>query len=919
MVPKISRLICAALFLICTISVYVDGREIRLALPADSRVKVRWVSPPLDTGQVQKAGWYEAWRWYEDINFAIDADGAPWLAVTDRYNMKGIVLNPIKQYRLRLSHPFRRMVCLGNGALFFGTAHDLGFIGPIDSPAIRDDGFAVVPFQPAIALPLPEGRIYAGGGEALYVVGIADNGDSEVYLLRPERVAHSEQKILRRFRRIFVSQEPVGAVTGDGRETFVSSGRTIIRLSHEDRMQTNFLVHPGDAIRQMAYDAESGLFYATERAVGVVGEHGAWDFLPSDRAQIALRDDSLYVCRPGTLDVFALDHVSDIAGHARDSADETRVRPTEAVSVTNIRFATKPSDPNDEVVYGREFDRAKIGEVEATVSLHPQSKETHSVILTVLFDGPKDLREDGIMMGGRSNTLVLSFKEGKDQGWRFYPTFPWYPGDYSMKVLIDGVSVKTAKFKVTGKTTVNEAAMQDNIPMLKTLLEQGGNANERDADNSTPLFAAAFHGSTVAAELLLKHGADVDAKDDRGRTALFDLALGCDYNPAGAHETALLLLKHGADVTAKDHEGAGVLEHGLHSLGPGLVNLADLLLQHGAKADLRDKEGRTRLYKLVNAYCRDPLLKGEMAECLIRHGADPAAKDNDGDSILTSAIMSNETVFVRVLFEHGINPNNPDIDKNGVKRFPVNRVGFYNCDPSQMLELLLGHGVNPNIEDAPSNYSGFTVLAGAIERACPKSVRVLLRYGASLSADCRVNNQTASPLRGALSSYFKYAPDNRVMAQKAKDIFFMLLAGGARLRTREESIVADKRLHGWLPQDFILDVLERNDQAVLDARDLTDPQLQKVVISRLLEMARARTAAAASKEGYQTALALCDQAKTRAQVWKIESQCPLIYYNTGLLYGQLGEVEAAKENFRRYLALAPEARDAEAIRKSVGL
>ena len=132
-------------------------------------------------------------------------------------------------------------------------------------------------------------------------------------------------------------------------------------------------------------------------------------------------------------------------------------------------------------------------------------------------------------------------------------------------------------------------------------------------------------------------------------------------------------------------------------------------------------------------------------------------------------------------------------------------------------------------------------------------------------------------------------------------------------------MVVDKQLHGWLPPAFILDILQRNDQAVLDARDLTDPQLQRAVISRLLGMAQARTAQATSKEGYQAALALCDQAKTRAQIWRIESQCPLIYYNMGLLYGQIGQIEAAKDNFRRYLDLAPNARDADAIRKSVGL
>ena len=203
--------------------------------------------------------------------------------------------------------------------------------------------------------------------------------------------------------------------------------------------------------------------------------------------------------------------------------------------------------------------------------------------------------------------------------------------------------------------------------------------------------------------------------------------------------------------------------------------------------------------------------------------------------------------------------------------------------------------------------------------ADPTSVWILLKHGASLTTDCRVNQKIGSPLRGALSSYIEYADKDRIKAQKAKDIFFMLLERGAMLRTAEEPLAADKRLHGWLPHEFILDVLKRNDRAVSEARDVTDSQIQFLTITRLLEMARAKTAAATSRQDYQAALALCDQAKTRAQVWKIESQCPLIYYNTGLLYAQLRQISAAKDNFKRYLTLAPNAPDAEAIRKSMGL
>ena len=471
--------------------------------------------------------------------------------------------------------------------------------------------------------------------------------------------------------------------------------------------------------------------------MGVVGDMGAWDFLPLEWAQIALRGESLYVCLWDTWGVIAMDHVSELARYARDVPYTLQPPKSPSVEVTGIRFRASSRDPNDEGMTGQEFERTKVQAIQGLVDMHPVGPQATPAVLTVRWSGPMDLREDGYRTHRRTWHGIIDFSDGKDRQGQFQAPFEetFYPGRYTLKILINGDEGGSGSFTLTGRTTVIEAALQNDVPLLKTLLEQGAN------------------------------------------------------------------------------------------------------------------------------------------------------------------------------------PNTPSIDKSGNKRFPLPFAASMHPDHGPLIELLLSHGADPDVE----NYPGGTALAWVLDAAEPDSARVLLKHRASLTADCRVENQIGSPLRGALASYLSNEPKDRVKAQKAKDIFFMLLEHGARLRAQEEPIVADKRLHGWLPQDFILEVLKRNDQAVLEARDLTDPLLQGVVISRLLDRARAKTAAATSKADYQAALALCDQAKIRAQVWGIESRCPLIYYNTGLLYGQLSEIEAAKDNFRRYLALAPGAQDAEAIRKSFGL
>ena len=369
---RTSRTIVTSVLLICVASLpSVDAQGTMLALPADCGVEVRWVSPPLDADQLWNNGWSGKYENTFRVHFEVDASGQPWFSIRQTDKAPSQILNPLRQYRFALSHPWQGMVCLDNGASLYYTTHDLGFIGSTDEPSVKN-GLPILPFQPLVALPLLNCRVYSDAHDAIYVVGQSDEGSQEVYLLQPEMLSDGRHRVLRSLRKVFTaSAGNIEAATGDGRTTFISLGQAVARVTADGQTQPEILVHPEEIIRQLAYSPDVGLFYATDDAVGMAGENGAWDFLPVTWSQIALRGDSLYVCRYEDWGIFALDHISHLARYAKKGPYTLKVPTKPPLEVNKIEFTAVHEDPNVTYTTGDDFTRANLNSVKAKVYLAP--------------------------------------------------------------------------------------------------------------------------------------------------------------------------------------------------------------------------------------------------------------------------------------------------------------------------------------------------------------------------------------------------------------------------------------------------------------------------------------------------------------------------------------------------------------------
>ena len=67
---------------------------------------------------------------------------------------------------------------------------------------------------------------------------------------------------------------------------------------------------------------------------------------------------------------------------------------------------------------------------------------------------------------------------------------------------------------------LHEAAKKKDVEAVKVLLKAGADVNARDKDGGTPLYAAVFWGHVELVKLLLEAGANVNAKGIGGDTPL---------------------------------------------------------------------------------------------------------------------------------------------------------------------------------------------------------------------------------------------------------------------------------------------------------------------------------------------------------------------------------------------------------------
>jgi len=256
-------------------------------------------------------------------------------------------------------------------------------------------------------------------------------------------------------------------------------------------------------------------------------------------------------------------------------------------------------------------------------------------------------------------------------------------------------------------TSLHWATYKSAAEGIELLLKAGANVDAKDSRGRTPLDWAAYLGDLPVATLLIKMGAKATCFDAEGYTPFHKAVLN------GHVPLIQLLFDEGADVNAKSLNNTTPLQLAFRSNRFSIA--AILIRKFGADLNCIDKLGRTPLHWAT--------FNGDMdiVSMLLVAGADVNARDNDGYTPLHKAVWKGRLDCVRALLERGA-----DLLAS-VKGFTPIHLAVQANDMACTL-LLMRHGDNIHSKDN----DGLTLLHKSIRNGNLFMTKALLDLGADL-------------------------------------------------------------------------------------------------------------------------------------------------------------------------------------------
>lgn len=292
--------------------------------------------------------------------------------------------------------------------------------------------------------------------------------------------------------------------------------------------------------------------------------------------------------------------------------------------------------------------------------------------------------------------------------------------------------------KVTDTTPLLAAAYYPDLaasePMADKMLTNGADPNAKQHQNFTPLHAAAANGSVYLTTLLIRKGAQVDVKDDAGKTPL-------DLANAKRHLQVADLLRNNGRIPC-DHSTSRFVatEQGQH-LEMAVSDLPQDWINEFVRVSHFDFE---RVKALLARHPELLHTRATWDERAIEASAHMGRKDmvrflldkGAAFSLCTATVMG-MTDRVKVFLQE--DPHR--IYERGPHDFPLMWYPAIGKTSVDVAETLIAAGCDVN-----SNLHGRTALHMAVEQGMADLVKLLLSKGADINARAKTESGEVTPL-----------------------------------------------------------------------------------------------------------------------------------------------------------------------------
>ena len=224
------------------------------------------------------------------------------------------------------------------------------------------------------------------------------------------------------------------------------------------------------------------------------------------------------------------------------------------------------------------------------------------------------------------------------------------------------------------------AVSTGNTAEMRSLLERGADIEARDKDGATALMIASAYGRMEIVRNLVSFGADTEATEG-GATALMIAAT------AGQMPIVETLVSLGADIDTQEGPGTILMLLSMQ----GTTESVRALVNLGADTEVKNKSGWTALMIAATA--------GRLAivETLVSLGADIATKGKDGNTVLMNVSALGKPESIRTLI--GLGADIEATNKAGMTALMV-AAAYGNYETLLALEDL---GANTNAVDKNGN------------------------------------------------------------------------------------------------------------------------------------------------------------------------------------------------------------------------